>query len=317
MSIKNNLNILPRIRDSLSYLYVEHCRLDQDNKSIAIQDSGGSTPIPCASLSVLMMGPGTTVTHAAIRVLSDNGCTVLWSGEEGVRMYAQGLGDTRSSKNTLKQAELWANMESRMDVVRQMYQMRFPETLDNHLTIQQIRGKEGIRVKSLYATASRESGVPWFGRSYNQSRWSSGDPLNRALSSANSCMYGICHAAIISAGFSTALGFIHTGKMLSFVYDIADLYKASLAIPTAFQVVKEGTHDIERRTRKACRDAFSSYRLLQKIIPDIYFALGLSSTRTSGLSPIEEVSLGDLWDPTSESIAGGVNYSNDAMEEAA
>lgn len=138
-----DLHLLPKVRDSWSYLYVEHCRVEQEQKAIAIYDADGKVPVPCATLTALMLGPGTTITHAAVRALADNGCLVLWAGEGGVRFYAQGMGETRSSRNLLRQARLWADSTTRLKVVRRLYQMRFQEPLDESLTLRQIRGKEG------------------------------------------------------------------------------------------------------------------------------------------------------------------------------
>ncbi len=222
-----NLHALPKVRDSFSYLYVEHARIDRDEKAISITDARGCFPVPCANLTTLMIGPGTSVTHAAVQTLVDNGTLVLWTGEQGVRFYAQGMGETRAARNLLKQAWLSTHEDYRLRVVRKMYEMRFAEQLDVGLTLQQVRGREGIRMRETYAQASRETGVEWTGRSYKRDSWMDADPVNRALSAANSCLYGICQAAIVSAGYSPALGFIHTGKMLSFVYDIGDLYKPS------------------------------------------------------------------------------------------
>ena len=242
-----DLHLLPKIRDSWSYLYVERCRIDQEDKAIAIHDAGGKTPVPCAALTLLMLGPGTAITHAAVRTLADNGCLVMWCGEEAVRFYAIGMGETRSSRNLLAQARLWADPASRLAVVVRMYRMRFDEPVPEDATLQELRGREGIRVRRSYASASQETGIAWEGRSYRSSNWRSADAVNRALSCANSCLYGLCHAAIVAAGFSPALGFIHTGKMLSFVYDIADLYKTEVSIPMAFAAVKEGD---TRRSRR-------------------------------------------------------------------
>src|SRR5947209_1571902 len=101
-----DLHALPKVRDSLSYLYVEHKRIDQEDKAIALHDVHGKIPVPCASLTTLLLGPGTSITHAAIRTLADNGCLVLWTGEGSVRFYAQGMGETRSARNLLLQARL-------------------------------------------------------------------------------------------------------------------------------------------------------------------------------------------------------------------
>lgn len=302
-----DLHLLPKVRDSWSYLYIEHCVVDQDAKAIAIHDANGKTPIPCASLTLLMMGPGTKITHAAIRALADNGCLVVWTGEHGVRMYAQGMGETRSARNLLRQAYLCSIPVERLKVVMRMYWMRFPGPLDSSLTLQQVRGKEGIRVREAYAEASRRTGVAWSGRSYQRLDWKSADPINRALSSANSCLYGVCHAAIVSAGYSPGLGFVHTGKMLSFVYDIADLYKADITIPLSFEAVAEGTDDLEGRIRRGCRDAFHQQRLLQRIVPDIDKVLEMPEGTGVSTFDTDDALPGGWWDPESGSVGGGVN----------
>ncbi|MDP2735764.1 MAG: type I-E CRISPR-associated endonuclease Cas1e [bacterium] len=303
-----DLHVLPKFSDGWSYLYVEHCRIDQEARAIAIHDETGKVPVPCANLALLMLGPGVSITHAAISVLADHGCLVAWCGEEGVRFYATGMGETRSAANFLHQARMWSNEALRMKVVRRLYQLRFTEKLDPGLTLQQIRGMEGVRVRESYAKASRETGVPWSGRSYRRDKWSNADPVNRALSAANSCLYGICHAAIVSVGFTPALGFIHTGKMLSFVYDIADLYKADVSIPLAFNAVAEDREGLERRVRLMCRDKFASARLLERVIPDIQTALMLPKKgAVSDMIAFDQdaAAPGSLWDPVEGQVEGG------------
>lgn len=308
-----DLRILPKIRDSWSYLYVEHCLVEQDNYSIAIFDQEGKTPVPCASLSLLMLGPGTKITHAAVRALADHGCLVTWTGEAGVRFYAQGLGETRSSAHLLRQAALHADEEQRLRVVRQMYEMRFSDPLDTSLTLKQIRGKEGVRVREMYAHWSRETGVKWSGRSYKQQDWRRATPINRAISAANSCLYGVVHAAIVAAGYSPALGFIHTGKMLSFVYDVADLYKAEMTIPPAFRCTAAGEQNLERRVRHICRDMFREQKLLARIIDDLDKLFGFDGTvseKDNERFDRLDAEPGDLWDDDDDEVSGGVNYGN-------
>ena len=303
-----DLHLLPKFRDGWSYLYVEHCRVDQESRAIAIHDEAGKVPVPCANLALLMLGPGVSITHAAISVLSDHGCLVAWCGEAGVRFYAVGMGETRSAANFLHQTRMWAHVNLHMQVVRGLYQLRFSEKFDSELTLRQIRGMEGVRVRDTYARASRESGVPWSGRSYQRDKWSNADPVNRALSVANSCLYGICHAAIVSAGFSPALGFVHTGKMLSFVYDVADLYKTEITIPVAFRAVAEGKEGLERRVRLSCRDGFVSTRLLERIIPDVQMALMLPKRGTASNAELfdqDAAAPGSLWDPVQGEVKGG------------
>ena len=150
MRIKD-LHQLPKVRDRLSYLYVEHCRIDQEARAIAIHNADGVTPVPCASLALLMLGPGTRITHAAVLALADNGCLMVWCGEQGVRCYACGQGVTRNAKNLLHQARLATRRSTRLTVVRRLYQMRFEEKLDDSLSLQKIRGMEGVRVRDDYA----------------------------------------------------------------------------------------------------------------------------------------------------------------------
>lgn len=269
-----DLQLLPQIRDRLSSLYVEHARIDRHEKSIAIWNDEGFTPVPAATLAVLMLGPGTKITQAAITTLADNSCLVIWCGEENVRFYAAGMGGTRSAYGLLKQARLASDPRQRLEVVQRMYRMRFQDPLDIAMTVEQLRGMEGVRVREAYARKSRETGIEWSGRNYDRGSWASADPVNRALSCGNSCLYGLCHAAILATGYSPAIGFIHTGKQLSFVYDIADLYKVELTVPLAFEAARENPPNLERWVRVKCRDIFRESRLLQRIVPDIKKALG-------------------------------------------
>src|SRR5207249_7632027 len=141
-------------------------------------------------------------------------------------------------------------------------QKRFPGEDLAGKSMEQIRGLEGARVRVSYGELAKQHGVEWTGRVYDQNNWFQATPANRALSAANACLYGICHAAIVFAGYSAGLGFIHTGKLLSFVYDVADLYKTELTVPLAFRLAATETHDVERKVRMACRQAFHEYRLM-------------------------------------------------------
>jgi CRISPR-associated protein Cas1 len=305
MGRMDDLHILPKVRDSLSYLYVEHASIDRHENSIAIYDKQGCTPAPASSLCVLMLGPGTRITQSAITMLSDNNCLTIWCGEENVRFYAWGTGGTRSGAPLLHQAKMVSDERLRLEVVKRMYRMRFAEDVDPSLNVEQLRGMEGVRVRETYARMSRETKVPWEGRSYDRTKWNRTDTVNKALSCANSCLYGLCHAAILATGYSPGLGFIHTGKQLSFVYDIADLYKAELTIPLAFLVASEEPPQLERTVRLRCRDIFRESRLLQRIIPDIRRALNAPAELDNWESPLDEdpARPTDLWTPSWEQKA--------------
>ena len=297
-----DLHELPKLRDGLSYLYLEHCKIERRYKAVEAIDKFGRTFIPAAALAVLMLGPGTSITHEAVKTLTDNGCTILWTGEDGVRMYAQGLGETRRGYHLLRQAELASNPVTRLEVALRMYEFRFGHKLDPTLTLEQIRGHEGARVRAAYVRASEEYGVPWHGRRYDRNNWGASDPINRALSAANACLNGIAHAAIVSAGYSPGLGFIHTGKQLSFVFDIADLYKTEITIPLAFYVTSQGITNLEARVRHACRDAFYKARLLGRIVEDIHNLLDLSKDILERGSEVDSdpAQPEPLWTPPSD-----------------
>ncbi len=312
-----DLHELPKLRDSLSYLYLEHVRVQQKHKAVEALDEKGRTMIPAAALSVLMLGPGTAITHAAIKALAENGCLVVWCGEEGMRCYAQGSGETRKAYHMLKQAELVSDPEQRLLVVLRMYRYRFGGKLEPGMNLFQIRGKEGARVRNAYAEASRIYGVSWQGRRYDRNSWGSGDPVNRALSAANALLNGLCHAAIVSGGYSPALGFIHTGKQLSFVYDIADLYKVEITIPLAFRIAAESQEKIGPRVREACREAFREHRLLKRILPDIDRLLGISDeVLTAGQEADSDGARPEpLWSLPRELAIEGANDGGDGSGE--
>ncbi|WP_324715606.1 type I-E CRISPR-associated endonuclease Cas1e [Carboxydochorda subterranea] len=306
-----DLHVLPKVRDGWTYLYVEHARIDRSDQAIVIHDQDGRVPVPCATLALLMVGPGTTLTHAAVVALSDNGCLVAWVGESGIRFYAQGMGETRSSAALIHQARLVSDPQLRLQVVFRLYQKRFEEPLSPDLTLRQIRGLEGARVRGTYSRLSQQYGLEWKGRYYDRQRWMQADPLNRALSVANSCLYGVCHAAIVSIGLSPGLGFIHTGKMLSFVYDVADLYKTETTIPVAFAEASKGTDQLETRVRRACRDVFHEQHLLGRIVSDLDEILDLPDQRSTGIETdvdSEPAAPGELWDPATGAVRGGRNF---------
>ncbi len=268
--MKRDLHDLPRFSDRWSHLYLEHGRLEKNKEGLAFFDAqGGCSQIPLDQFAMIFLGPGTTLTHAGARMLADNNTLVCWTGEQGVRLYSHGTGGSHSAARLLYQAESWANPKRRLFVIGKMYRFRFPDEIPPGASLEQIRGMEGYRVRARYAKLAEDHGVEWKGREYDQGSWSRADPLNRALSAANSCLYGLCHAAILSAGYSPAIGFIHVGKQLSFVYDIADLYKTELTVPLAFQTVAESQDDVERRVRIRCRDEFHRHRLVKRILPDI------------------------------------------------
>lgn len=310
---KPDLQILPTVRERLTFLYVERCLINRQDSAITVTDSRGTVYVPAAALGVLMLGPGTNVTHRAIELLGDVGSTAVWVGEHGVRYYAHGRSLAQTSRLIVRQAELVTNTRSRLAVARQMYQMRFPSEDVSGLTMQQLRGREGARVRSVYRKCSKEFDVPWQGREYNPDDFSDATPVNQALSAAHVCLYGAAHSVIVSLGCSPALGFVHAGHEKSFVYDIADLYKAEMTIPLAFAIAAEGVEDIGAETRRRVRDSFAKSHLLERMVHDIRLLL-LGTEELELEQPAEELY---LWDERGSAVNFGVSYGKgeDSLEE--
>lgn len=294
---------LHRIEDRISSIYVERTHIDRDDNAVVLVNKARTVRVPAAFVAVMLIGPGTRITHGAVSLLADSGTAVCWVGQHGVRMYATGLGPSRGSHLLLRQAWLVTRPKERIDVARRMYGMRFPDEDTNGLSMQQLRGREGARVRRLYRHHAERTGVAWQRRDYKPGdAFAAGDDINRVLSAANSALYGICHAVITGIGASPALGFVHTGSAISFVLDIADLYKADYTIPLAFDLTAEGLVS-ERDARTALREKIAEGKLLPRIISDIKALL-----LPDGQELIER-DIGQLWDDDGTTVASGVNYS--------
>ena len=258
------------IKDRISVVYVEKGNLDViDGAFVVVDKSGIRTQVPIGGVSCLMLEPGTRVSHAAVTYASRVGCLLVWVGEAGVRLYAAGQPGGARSDRLLYQAKLALDDSARLKVVRKMYALRFGEEPPARRSVQQLQGIEGVRVRKMYELLAQQYRVPWKVRNYDHTQWGSGDLANRCLSAANACLYGICEAAILAAGYAPAIGFIHSGKPQSFVYDIGDLFKFDTVVPVAFRVAARKPREPEREVRLACRDAFRQTRLLRRIIPTI------------------------------------------------
>ncbi|MBU0569080.1 type I-E CRISPR-associated endonuclease Cas1e [bacterium] len=258
------------IKDRISVLFVEKGNLDVLNGAFVVVDKNGvRTHIPVGGVACLMLEPGTRVSHAAVTLASRVGCLLVWIGEAGVRLYASGQPGGARADRLLYQAKLALDDTARLKVVRKMYAMRFKEDPPERRSVEQLRGIEGARVRKMYELLAKQYRVNWKHRNYDHTQWESGDIANRCLSSATACLYGICEAAILAAGYAPAVGFIHTGKPQSFVYDIADIFKFETVVPVAFRIAAKNPYDSERQVRLACRDVFRQTRLLKRIIPTI------------------------------------------------
>lgn len=258
------------MKERVSLVFIERGQIDvKDGAFVVIDDTGIRTHIPVGSVACIMLEPGTRVSHYAAALAARVGTLLVWVGEAGVRLYAAGQPGGARSDRLLYQAKLALDDSARLKVVRKMYEIRFGEAPPERRSVEQLRGIEGARVRKLYQLLAKQAGVEWKGRNYDYTDWDNSDTVNRCISSATACLYGISEAAILAAGYAPAIGFIHTGKPLSFVYDIADLFKFDDIIPQAFKIAAKNHHNPEREVRLMCRDVFRQSRILKKIIPTI------------------------------------------------
>ncbi|CCK86084.1 CRISPR-associated endonuclease Cas1 [Lactobacillus equicursoris DSM 19284 = JCM 14600 = CIP 110162] len=301
---KPDLTELGRTEDRITFLYLEKCRLDRKDGAIEVRDTEGIIYVPAAVISVLLLGPGVDVTHRAIELMGDSGMAVVWVGEQGVREYAHGRALNRSSRLLEAQAKLVSNTRTRVKVARQMYQMRFPNEDVSDLSMQELRGKEGSRVRAVYREQSKKTGVPWDKREYNPDNYEAGTPINKALTSAHQALYGLSYSVIAAMGASPGLGFVHTGHDLAFVYDFADLYKAEFSIPVAFEMTAlYGNEDIDTHTRHAMRDKFRESKLIKRMITDLKRLLLQDEDANQ-----DDVDVLNLWDDKLGLQKFGVQY---------
>lgn len=301
--LKPDLQALPQIRDRMTFLYLERCQINRQDSAITVIDEEGIVLIPAAAISVLLLGPGTTVTHRAMELIGDAGVCIIWVGEHGVRYYASGRPLTHKAGLLMRQAALASNQKQHLEVVRKMYQLRFPGEDISHLTLPQLRGREGARVRSAYHRAAEEWGIDWNGRVHDPENFAESDAVNQALSAGHACLYGLAHAVIVAMGCSAGLGFVHIGHENSFVYDIADLYKAETTIPIAFEIAAQQPDDLPAMTRRRVRDTFVQQHILERMVRDIKWLLSDSEESSP---PGEDTVL--LWNNQREALRNGVSY---------
>lgn len=298
-------HLLTRMEDRISFLYLERAVLNRDGNALTIQDARGTAHVPATELAVVLLGPGTKVTYAAMALLGDAGVSAVWVGEKGVRYYAHGRPAAKTSRFAEAHARIWSNQRKRLQCARKMYAMRFPGEDVSKLTMAQLRGREGARMKRVYASEARRTGVDWTRRSYDPQNFDSGDPINRALTEGAAALYGIAHAVIVGLGFIPSLGIVHAGTDRSFVYDIADLYKAEISIPAAFDAVAAVPTGDELNVRRLVRDRVVTSRLMQRMVRNLQELMEIPE-----IEAYSDVDL-MLWSEL-EFISAGINWASES-----
>jgi CRISPR-associated protein Cas1 len=291
------------VKDRASIIFLEYGQVDVlDGAFVLIDAAGVRVQIPVGGLACIMLEPGTRISHAAVALAARVGCLLVWVGEGAVRLYSSGQPGGARADRLLYQARCALDETARLNVVREMFRIRFGEAAPPKRSVDQLRGIEGVRVRTLYKGLAKQYGIEWSARRYDPKDWGVADTPNRCLSSGTACLYGLSEAAILAAGYAPAIGFLHRGRPLSFVYDIADIMKFETVVPAAFQVAarvmkgKLPVSSAEREVRIACREIFRKTNTLDRVIPIIQQVLA-----ASGIDPPEDAPEAPMPSFTSES----------------
>lgn len=281
--VKITRESLPQVKDKYPFIYLERGRLEIDDSSIKwIDCENNVVPLPVATLNALLLGPGTSITHDAVKTATAANCSICWVGEDSLLFYAAGFLLTADTRNMKKQMELAAHPEKSLEVARRMFARRFPGAELAGKNLKEMMGMEGHRVRSLYQQKAEEYQVGWKGRKFVPGKFETSDITNQILTASNAALYGILCSGVHSLGYSPHIGFIHSGSPLPFVYDLADLYKEHLCIDLAFMLTRDlaGRYN-KQKVAAAFRERVIKMDLLARLADDINDVLGVSRARSA------------------------------------
>lgn len=281
--VKVTRETLPQIKDKYPFIYLERGRLEIDDSSIKWIDSTNQVvPLPIATLNCLLLGPGTSITHEAVKIAAAANCSVCWVGEDSLLFYAAGFVPTADTRNLRQQMELAVDPEQSLEVARRFFVRRFPDADLQEKSLQQMMGMEGHRVRALYQAKAEHYQVGWKGRQFTPNKFELSDVTNQILTASNAALYGILCSAVHSLGYSPHIGFIHSGSPLPFIYDLADLYKEHLCIDLAFSLTRDmaGRYN-KHKVSAAFRQRVLEMDLLSQIALDIASLFGEKRARRS------------------------------------
>lgn len=279
--VKVTRESLPQVKDKYPFLYLERGRLEIDDSSVKWIDSEANVvPLPVATINTLLLGPGTSVTHEAIKTATAANCSVCWVGEDSLLFYAAGFLPTADTRNLKLQMALASEEGSSLKIARAMFAKRFPDAELEGKSLNSMMGMEGHRVRALYQQKAEEYGVGWKGRQFTPGKFQLSDLTNQVLTSTNAALYGILCSVVHAMGYSPHIGFIHSGSPLPFVYDLADLYKEQLCIDLAFSLSREmaGRYD-KHKVSDAFRKRVIAMDLLNLVTTDVNELMGVKYAR--------------------------------------
>ena len=274
--IKITRDTLPQVKDKYPFIYLERGRLEVDDSSVRWVDADANVvPLPVGMLNTLLLGPGSTVTHDAVRTAAASNCNICWVGEDSLIFYAAGLVTTANTRNFQRQVQLAHDPKKSHEIARKMFERRFPQMNLKGKSLQEMMGMEGRRIRDLYQKTAQEYHVGWKGRRFKPGKFELSDLTNKILTATNAALYGIICSAIHSMGYTPHIGFIHSGSPLPLVYDMADLYKDQLCIDLAFFLTRElAGHYDKYKVAAAFRERIIELNLLQLFSQDLNSLLG-------------------------------------------
>jgi CRISP-associated protein Cas1 len=261
---------LSRVRlpysERYALVYVSNSQLVVRDGCVHILTAGfddvpaGDYALPQQTVSMLLLGPGCSVTHDVLRILARQGASLVAVGDGGIRSYSAPPWGGERSEVARAHARLWADSESRLKVARRMYAIRFGQVFPHH-DLDVLRGIEGGRVRAMYQQVADRVGIHWSGRKYDRGRPESADLPNQAINHVVTCIESAAEIATYAVGAVPALGFIHETSANAFVLDITDLYRAELTVPLAFKAVKE----VEEQGRRSSLEQVCRLRTAQAL----------------------------------------------------
>lgn len=314
---KRNRNELITVKDRQPFFYIEHACVEVDGDCLIFHQLNPDTrtpeiiPFPIATYQAIFFGPGISITHRALALIARSGTLAIFTGQDLSVYYGCAAVSTRSSSNLQKQIAFFADPEKKIEIARRMYQYRFPKTKITYKGLQAYLGMEGSRMTGAYKKEAARTGVTWTRREYNTEDMDDSTPINYALSIANHALYGVCAAAEVALGYSTAIGFIHKGHMNSFTYDVADLYKAETTIPAAFEAVRDGKKQedydvLRKRVHAYCHKYFHQARILKRIPKDLADLFQQSEETQEEENMATQIDVGDgVFHPDATNYGGG------------
>lgn len=240
--------------------------------------------IPHQAVSMILLGPGSSVTHDALRLLARHGTLLAAVGMDGVRCYTAPPLLPDRSDIARRQAELWCNPKRRISVARHMYALRLGEVLP-HRDLDTLRGIEGARVKTMYRLMAQKFGVNWEGRHFDRANPESDDLPNQAINHAATAVQGAAAIAVQAVAAIPQLGFIHEDSGHAFVLDVADLFRDTITLSIAFSAVKQAERideTIDRLVRREASVVFRKSALIPSMIDRIKQVLRMDETHGSG-----------------------------------